>query len=98
LDAQGNLYGTTAFGGVYDDGNVWEITKGSGTVTTLATFDYTNGRHPQAALTMDAQGNLYGTTTNGGHDSQGTVFEIAKGSNTITTLGAFNVIKANGRI
>jgi uncharacterized repeat protein (TIGR03803 family) len=95
LDARGNLFGTTAFGGAYDYGNVWEIVKGSHTATTVTTFNDTNGAHPYAGLTIDAQGNLYGTTADGGPDgahNQGTVFEVVKGSNTITTLAAFQAI------
>jgi uncharacterized repeat protein (TIGR03803 family) len=93
LDAQGNLYGTTAFGGDNTYGTVWEIVKGSGMVTTLGTFNYTNGLSPFGGLTMDSQGNLFGTTFSGGPtntDNQGTVFEIVKGSSTITTLASFN--------
>jgi uncharacterized repeat protein (TIGR03803 family) len=90
LDAQGNLYGTTAFGGVNDDGTVWEIVKGSHVVTTLATFDSANGQHPFGGVMMDAQGNLFGTTANGGAGNDGTVWELAKGSSTISPLAAFS--------
>ena len=39
---------------------------------------------------MDSSGNLYGTTCAGGADGYGTVFKLAKGSDTITTLASFN--------
>ena len=39
---------------------------------------------------MDSSGNLYGTATDGGADGDGTVFELAQGSGTITTLASFN--------
>ena len=45
---------------------------------------------------MDNQGNLYGTTMLGGANGFGTVFEIAWGSNTITTRGSFDVSLNNG--
>ena len=90
LDGQGNLYGTTVQGGASGDGTVFEIVKGSNTITTLASFNGANGDHPDGGLVLDGQGNLYGTTYNGGASGDGTVFEIAKGSNTITTLASFN--------
>ena len=94
LDSQGNLYGTTVNGGADGDGTVFELAKGSSAVTTVASFDGTNGAQPVAGVTLDAHGNLYGTTPYGGpgglYDGAGTVWEIAKGSDTITTLGSFN--------
>jgi uncharacterized repeat protein (TIGR03803 family) len=91
FDAQGNLYGTTVGGGANGDGTVWEIAKGSNTITTIAAFNGGNGQGPAAGVTFDAQGNLYGTTNQGGGNGDGTVWEIAKGSNTITTIASFNV-------
>ena len=90
LDTSGNLYGTTFRGGANNDGAVFEIAKGSNTITTLASFNGTNGANPDAAVTLDPSGNLYGTTVNGGPSNYGTVFEIAKGSNTITSLASFD--------
>src|SRR5665213_2508297 len=94
LDASGNLYGTTFNGGSSNAGTVFEIAKGSGTITTLVSFDGSNGANPSAGVTLDAAGDLYGTTDGGGDSNDGTVFEIAKGSGTITTLASF--IFANG--
>ncbi len=94
LDGQGNLYGTTLFGGYYGGGTVFEIAKGSNTITTLASFGYDLGTYAgeslEAGVVLDGQGNLYGTTVQGGYYGAGTVYEIAKGSNTITTLTSFN--------
>ncbi len=90
MDGSGNLYGTTGSGGANGVGSVFEVAKGSGTVTTLASFDGANGTEPLAKLIMDSSGNLYGTTIEGGVSGYGTVFEVANGSSTITTLGSFN--------
>jgi len=61
---------------------VFEIVKtASGYATTptiLVTFNGTNGANPAGGLIADASGNLFGTTTQGGANSMGTVFEIAK--------------------
>ena len=88
-DTSGNLFGTTSEGGTSDDGTVFEVQKGSGTVTTLATFAGTNGATPWGSLIEDASGNLFGTTLNDGTSSDGTVFEVQNGSGTITTLAFF---------
>ncbi len=99
LDAAGNLYGTTEFGGAgYTGpdtgfGTVFEIAKGSGTITTLANFD---GGSPTGGLVQDAAGNLYGTAVDDGTYDDGTVFEIAKGSGTITTLANFDYTDGAG--
>ena len=91
LDGSGNLYGTTRYGGASSDGTVFELAQGSGTITTLASFNGPNGANPMAALILDGSGNLYGTTYIGGASYDGTVFELAHGSGTIATLASFNV-------
>jgi uncharacterized repeat protein (TIGR03803 family) len=95
-DASGNLYGTTAGGGANDLGTVYMIATGTNALTTLATFNSTNGASPQAAVIVDVSGNLYGTTQGGGSSNMGTVFKLGAGSNTPTTLATFTGI-ANGR-
>ena len=90
MDSAGNLYGTTSAGGTDSDGVVFELAKGSGTITDLAWFDLSDGGTPDASLLLDSAGNLYGTTFNGGNPGNGTVFEVARGSGTITTLASFN--------
>jgi uncharacterized repeat protein (TIGR03803 family) len=83
-DAQGDLFGTTAGGGATNDGTVFEIAKighnhYSDAPITLASFDNAgNGAYPHAGLAIDSDGNLFGTTTEGGAFGAGTVFEIAK--------------------
>ncbi|HXE51472.1 MAG TPA: choice-of-anchor tandem repeat GloVer-containing protein, partial [Tepidisphaeraceae bacterium] len=94
MDAAGNLYGTTQFGGANGDGTVFEIASGTGVLTTLASFNGINGAVPVGGVTLDSAGNLYGTTKNGGSSADGTVFEIAVGSGTLTALASFN--GANG--
>ena len=76
VDAAGNLFGTTSNGGAFADGTVFEIANGSGVMTTLLSFNGTNGATPLSGLTADAAGNLFGTTYGGGASSLGTVFEV----------------------
>jgi uncharacterized repeat protein (TIGR03803 family) len=84
LDAAGNLYGTTPYGGVPDctAGNGSSV--GCGVVFKLSpahaetVFSLANGDHPVAGVVLDAAGNLYGTTEFRGPtaDSLGTVFKM----------------------
>jgi uncharacterized repeat protein (TIGR03803 family) len=58
------------------------------TLTTLHSFYVTDGSSPQAGLVQGTDGNLYGTTNNGGATGGGTVFKITPGG-TLTTLYTF---------
>ncbi len=89
--SDGNLYGTTD-GGVNATGTVFQLTT-AGDFTTLYNFDATddatddnfangNGADPDGALIQGSDGNFYGTTSRGGPDAVGTVFQI-------TSTGAF---------
>jgi uncharacterized repeat protein (TIGR03803 family) len=74
----GNLYGTTQFGGANGEGTVFKISP-SGTLTTLSFCAKTNcpdGDQPMAGLTLVIGGDLYGTTYGGGAHNAGTVFRI----------------------
>jgi uncharacterized repeat protein (TIGR03803 family) len=76
-DANENLYGTTFYGGAYNDGSVFELDVQTDVLTTLFSFDYSDGSNPAANLTFGPNGNLYGTTEYGGTDNRGTVFELS---------------------
>jgi len=80
MDTAGNLYGTTSDGGAYGGGTVFELqaTASGGFIEKiLHSFAITgDGNYPFGDLMMDASGNLYGTTVNGGRYGWGTVFEL----------------------
>jgi len=84
--SNGDFYGTAASGGANGDGTVFRITP-SGTLTTLHSFDGTDGEQPEAALIQAPNGYFYGTTTEGGFNA-GTVFYITP-SGTLTSLYNF---------
>ena len=87
MDKSGNLYGTTPSGGAYRYGTVFKLAPpstsgGNWTESILWNFDLngTDGYRPSGGLIMDASGNLYGTTADGGTyhglGYGGTVFEL----------------------
>src|SRR5580704_3816247 len=85
FDAQGNLYGTTVYGGdltcpLFQSGcgTVFKLGK-HGKETVLHSFTGgADGASPYAGLIFDAQGNLYGTTNKGGASGAGVVFKLGK--------------------
>jgi uncharacterized repeat protein (TIGR03803 family) len=83
FDRAGNLYGTTPNGGAYGYGAVFELSHtGSDWAETIlysfCTYNCLDGSSPEAALLLDSEGNLYGTTESGGAYSSGTVFKLSK--------------------
>jgi uncharacterized repeat protein (TIGR03803 family) len=90
FDTAGNLYSTTGFGGGASAcqggcGTVFELSpNGSGwTEKILYSFQGGNdGETPNAGVVLDAAGNLYGNTWQGGAGGGGTVYELSpSGSN-----------------
>jgi uncharacterized repeat protein (TIGR03803 family) len=79
--SDGNLYGTTAAGGANNTGTVFEISDLAGTPTENVIYSFAgaaDGANPQASLIQASDGNLYGTTVNGGVSSNwGAVFKIS---------------------
>jgi uncharacterized repeat protein (TIGR03803 family) len=73
----GNFYGTTVTGGANDYGTIFEITP-EGALTTLHSFDSTDGLYPYGLL-QGTNGKLYGTTAGGGVNGYGTVFSLSVG-------------------
>jgi uncharacterized repeat protein (TIGR03803 family) len=77
--SDGNLYGTTLEGGAnLFYGSVFEITP-SGVLTTLHSFDNTDGGDPNAGLLQATNGTFYGVTSGGGSSFEGTVFSVSTG-------------------
>lgn len=78
----GNFYGVAEQGGnnncIFGCGIVFK-TNPTGTITTLHAFDGSDGGVPTGGLLQGTDGNLYGTTSQGGASNDGTVFKIASG-------------------
>jgi uncharacterized repeat protein (TIGR03803 family) len=88
--SNGALYGTTYNGGSKGLGTAFSITT-SGTFTLLHSFagGATDGANPSGGLTLGTNGDFYGTTQQGGTESEGVVFQMTP-SGTITILHSFN--------
>jgi uncharacterized repeat protein (TIGR03803 family) len=88
FDQSGNLYGTTGGSGGNGIGTVFMLSPSGGTWTSTVLHNFSRNEEPSASLTMDAAGNLYGTTTAGGQDRGGTIFKMtpSNGSWTYTVL------------
>ncbi|MGO9648714.1 MAG: choice-of-anchor tandem repeat GloVer-containing protein [Terriglobales bacterium] len=113
FDAKGNIYGTTTYGGTYGLGTVFELSPpsppgGAWTEAVLYSFCANNsnnncldGAVPLSQLTLDATGNLYGTTSTGGTGGTsggccygGTVFELSPGQSGWTETVLYNFCAA----
>ncbi|HEY3777667.1 MAG TPA: choice-of-anchor tandem repeat GloVer-containing protein [Rhizomicrobium sp.] len=84
MDPSGNLFGVTTLGGKYDVGVVYEFVPGTGQSSVLYNFcseaGCADGSEPgRVSLVIDAQGNLYGTTSKGGSaNDAGIVFKLVR--------------------
>jgi uncharacterized repeat protein (TIGR03803 family) len=101
FDATGNLYGTTPTGGTggtsggcCEGGTVFELSLGTGGWTETVLYNFcaaggicADGLAPQAGVTFDKLGNLYGTTEKGGdYRNLGTLYELTPGPNGWTEI------------
>jgi uncharacterized repeat protein (TIGR03803 family) len=76
LDAAGNIYGTTIGGGASGLGVVFQVDQ-QGNETVLHNFaGAPDGRKPMGGVIIDASGNLYGTTYEGGKQEGGVIFKL----------------------
>lgn len=107
-DASGNLYGTAEFGGTEQGGTVFELfprSDGTWNETTIYNFcsmsNCEDGFYPQAGLVLDANGNLYGTASQGGSACAassgecGVVFELSPSQDESWTLSILHSFCSN---
>ena len=100
--SDGNLYGITILGGANDKGTIFQITP-TGALTTVHSFDGTDGANPGAALTQDTNGDFYGSTNSGTNCTPGacggTVFRFSVGLGPfVKTLPAVGLVGSIVRI
>ena len=81
FDGNGNMYGTTVYGGTSDCGTIWKYSA-SGQYSVLHNFTGgANGGNPYGSVTFDSSGNMYGTTEYGGNSDWGTIWEFSSTGN-----------------
>jgi uncharacterized repeat protein (TIGR03803 family) len=106
MDAHGNLYGTTSWGGIdYASseggmGTVFRWDSATQILTTLVFFDGFEGKHPLfGELAVDAAGNLYGTTYGGGGGlGFGTVFKVSNTGFAVPEPTSFFLVSIAGTV
>jgi len=105
IDSKGNLYGTANAGGngFGLDGTLFELSPvgGAWTFNVLHSFGAyeTDGINPGASLVFSSAGNLYGTTSGGGANHYGTVFELTPqtgGGWVESVVHSFNLSSTDG--
>jgi len=101
-DSNGNLFGTTAYGGNFGIGAVYEVTPVSGHSNEKLIYSFPSGGHGiggpfrpstlPSPLIVDTAGNLFGEAEAGGDKNAGMVYELSPAANgtwTETTLYSF---------
>ncbi len=86
--SDGNFYGTTEYGIETDFGTIFKMTPG-GDLTTLISFNGTNGDYPHGDLIQADDGWIYGRTIGGGRFDGGTIFKLST-NGTFTTILDFD--------
>jgi uncharacterized repeat protein (TIGR03803 family) len=94
FDAAGNLYGTTLSGGTHLLGAVFQLTPSNDSWNESVIHSFnppSDGEGPIAGVTIDATGNLYGTTQDAGEFNWGTVYQLSPTGSSwnFTVLHAF---------
>jgi len=94
FDANGNMYSITAYGGANFQGAIFELQPTQNGWKESVIYSFTGGLDGGGGtgnLAIDANGNIYGTTTSGGSFDKGVIFQLApsQGSWTETVLYHF---------
>ena len=83
FDSHGNIYGVASIGGANHQGVVYQLTPSGGTWSERVLYNFcsqsncADGKDPYYPLVFDSQGNLYGTTVQGGSFNGGVVYELS---------------------
>ena len=77
--SDGNFYGTTGSGGTNGgNGTVFQFSTNGGLTSLYSFTGGTDGADPVGGLVQSSDGNFYGTTSDGGTNGLGTVFQISR--------------------
>jgi uncharacterized repeat protein (TIGR03803 family) len=75
-DTDGTLYGLAASGGSDDAGTLFKLNPDATGFAVVYNFDFSSGAYPYGGLVRSTDGNLYGTTSQGGDANAGTLFRL----------------------
>ncbi len=89
----GRLYGTTMRGGDNDNGTIFRLNLDGSDFAIIHQFNVSNGDHPQGRLIVGSDGDLYGTTLQGGSGNRGTIYKIST-AGVFTSLYSFPSLSA----
>ncbi len=97
-DSTGNvLWGTTSAGGASNKGTIFNVPLGGTPVTTVISFNGTNGANPLARLQLvTSNGSYYGTASLGGASNKGVVFKYTPTNPVATRYSFSSFTGANG--
>jgi uncharacterized repeat protein (TIGR03803 family) len=103
LDAAGNLYGVTLWGGAFGQGTLYKYTPATGTTAATESILYsfgssaTDGALPSGNLVFDSGGDIYGVTTSGGDaNGEGTVYSLVPSAGAYTESIIYTFSPASG--
>lgn len=88
----GYLYGTTSRGGQYDNGTVFKLWLNGDYFRVIKSFQHgiaADGDSPSTGLIQGSDGYLYGTTSGGGANGQGTVFKLLPNGTNFSVIHSF---------
>src|SRR5581483_6378703 len=104
IDSSGNLYGTSVLGGTFGGGTVFQLTPSATGYTHTVLYNFTGGAdggQPYKGVTLDAQGNLYGTAVIGGTggicagEGCGVVYKLTRNGSSWTQSVLYNFTGKN---
>lgn len=88
LASNGLLYATTETGGTNNVGTLFSFDVTTNTQTVVFNFSASSGKNPQCTLVQDANGKIFGTTTQGGTDDRGVLFRFNPVNGTYSVLSS----------
>jgi uncharacterized repeat protein (TIGR03803 family) len=96
MDKSGNLYGVTLWGGTFDEGVLYKLSK-NGTLTLLHSFagGASDGCNPYGSAVQDEAGNLYGTTSGCDSNNYGNIWKVSQ-KGKLTILHSFAGGRSDG--
>lgn len=96
FDSVGNLYGSTLEGGPGGGGVIFELARSAGRWTFSIIYNLQGGGGPASSLTMDAAGNLFGTTVGDGAFTAGNAFQLTRSGDNWTYTDLYDFQLGDG--